>query len=122
MDPYSPGARLVALVLRTAHLFTMAVFVGGVWLAAGDEAVRPWRDGAVLSGVALLATEASHSRSWLLQVRGLAALLHVASLALLAVGGLDRTATALAVVVGAAGSHAPKAIRKWSVRHRAVVD
>jgi hypothetical protein len=123
VDPYSRGARAVGIAFRTAHLFTMAVFVGGVFLAAPDAAVRPWRGLAVATGVALLASEVSHgARTWIWQVRGLAVLAHVAVLALLAVGGADRAAAALAVVVGAAGSHAPKTVRKWSLRHGRVVD
>lgn len=115
MDPYSPPARFAGLVLRTAHLFAMAVFVGGVWLAAPAEAVAPWRTAAVGTGVLLLASEVSHDpRRWLWQLAGLAVVAHVLSLGLVAVDG--RLATALAVVVGAAGSHAPKRIRKWSIR------
>jgi hypothetical protein len=123
VDRYSRGARAAGIVLRTAHLFTMAVFVGGVHLAAPDAAVRPWRTLAIATGVLLLGSELSHGpRSWPWQVSGVAVLVHVGALALLAVGGLDRTATALAVVVGAVGSHAPRSVRRWSLRHGRVVD
>ena len=123
MDPYSRGARSIGIVLRTAHLFAMAVFVGGVQLAAPAAAVQPWRTLAIATGVLLLGSELTHGlRSWPWQVRGLATVAHVAALGLLAVGGLERTATAFALVLGAVGSHAPKSIRKWSLRHRRVVD
>jgi hypothetical protein len=123
MNPYSPGARAVGIALRTAHLLAMAVFVGGVVLAAPAAAVHPWRVLAVATGVLLLASELTHgARSWPWQVRGLATILHVAALGLLAVDGLERAAAFLAVVLGAAGSHAPRSVRKWSLRHRRVVD
>jgi multisubunit Na+/H+ antiporter MnhB subunit len=115
VDPYSPGARLVAILFRTAHLFTMAVFVGGVWLGAPGADLGPWRTMAIGTGLLLLATEVNHDRrNWLWQACGLAVVAHVAALGLLAVSG--RAATALAVVIGAAGSHAPKWLRKWSLR------
>ncbi len=123
MDPYSRPARTLAILFRTAHLLTMAVFVGGVQLGVADAAVRPWRLLAVVTGIALLATEVSHGpRSWPWQVRGLAVLAHVAALGLLAAPGAGRTATTLALVIGAAGSHAPKSVRKWSIRHGRAVD
>ena len=123
MDSYSRGMRTLGIVLRTAHLFAMAVFVGGVQLAAPAAEVRPWRALAVATGVLLLGSELTHGpRSWPWQVRGLATIAHVAALGLLAVNGAERTAVALAVVLGAAGSHAPKSIRKWSLRHRHVVE
>lgn len=114
MDPYAPTARLVGIVFRTAHLFTMAVLVGGVWIAPGAE-LSAWRTLTIGTGLLLLASELSHDGArWPFQLCGLAVIAHVAALGLLSVNG--RLATALALVVGAAGSHAPKWLRKWSLR------
>jgi hypothetical protein len=122
MDPYSRGARALGIVLRTAHLFTMAVLVGGLFLAAPEAAVRPWGTLAAVTGIGLLASEVSHGpRTWAYQVRGLAVVAHVAVLGLVAAGS-GRAGAALALVIGAAGSHAPKSLRKWSFRHGRVVD
>jgi hypothetical protein len=120
-DPYSARARAIALALRTVHLGTMAVVVGGVWFAVPADALRGWIALAAVSGAGLLASEASHSRHWLYQARGLTAIAHVAALALLA-AGWGRAAMAAALVLGAVGSHLPKKVRKWSLRHRAVVE
>lgn len=115
MDPYSPTARFVAIAFRTGHLFTMAVLVGGVWLGVPAADLAPWRTMTIGTGLLLLATELSHDgRAWPFQVAGLAVIAHVAALALLVVNG--RVATALALGVGAVGSHAPKWLRKWSLR------
>lgn len=93
----------------------MAVFVGGVWLAAPPDTVAPWRAAAIGTGVLLLASEVSHDpRRWPWQACGLAVIAHVLALGLVAANG--RFATALAMIIGAAGSHAPKRIRKWSIR------
>lgn len=121
-DPYSRGARAVGIVLRTAHLFAMALFVGGLHLDAAEPVLRPWRIATVVTGIGLLATEMSHGRAWIHQVRGLTAVAHVAVLALLAFGGMGRPASTLALVLGAVGSHLPRSIRKFSVRYGRVVD
>lgn len=117
-DPYAPVPRLLGIVARTGHLFAMAVFVGGVWLEVPAPALAGWRAAAIGTGLLLLASEVSHEpRRWAWQASGLAVILHTAALALLAVDG--RVATGLALVIGAAGSHAPKRIRRWSLREGA---
>jgi len=121
-DPYSGGARAIAVVLRTAHLLAMAVFVGGAFAGTPDASVRIWRLLAFATGAALLASELSHGRHWLYQGRGVVALAHVGVLALLGVGGMDRYACAAALVIGSIGSHMPRSLRKWSFRHGRVVD
>lgn len=122
LDPYSGVARAISIALRTAHLFAMAVFVGGLFAAAPDPSVRAWRLLTIATGAALLLSEATHGRHWIYQGRGVATLAHVGVLALLAVGGMDRSASAAALVIGAIGSHMPGSLRKWSFRHRRVVD
>jgi hypothetical protein len=120
-DPYSPGARAIALVLRTIHLGAMAMVVGGIAFDVPHAALRGWIGLTAASGVGLLVSEASHSRHWVYQGRGLAAIAHVAALGLVALGA-SRAALSLALVLGALGSHLPKKVRKWSLRHRAVVE
>jgi hypothetical protein len=115
VDPYAPLPRFLGIVARTGHLFAMAVFVGGVWLDAPADLVAPWRTAAVATGLLLVVSEVSHDpRSWAWQAGGLAVIAHAAALGLLAVNG--RAATAVALVIGAGGSHAPKWLRKWSIR------
>jgi hypothetical protein len=116
------GSRAVGIVLRTAHLLAMAVFVGGLQLDAAEPAIRAWRIATVATGIGLLAVEMSHGRAWIHQVRGLTAVAHVAVLGLLAFGGMGRPASAIALVIGAVGSHLPRSIRKYSVRDRRVLD
>ena len=114
-DPYAPVPRLLGIVARTGHLFAMAVFVGGVWLEVPAPLLASWRTAAIGRGLLLLASEVSHEpRQWVFQMSGLAVVLHAAALGQLAADG--RVATGLALVVGAAGSHAPKRVRKWSPR------
>jgi hypothetical protein len=118
----SSWERAVAVVVRTAHLGAMAVLVGGLHFAAPDPALRAWRFLTAATGVALLLLEASHSRHWLYQGRGVTTLLHVGALALVLVPGGGPAATIVALSLGAVGSHLPRTLRKWSFRHGRVVD
>jgi hypothetical protein len=119
----SARARAIAVALRTAHLGAMAVLVGGVYFAAADPALHVWRALTAATGLALLVTEVSHSRHWAYQGRGVVTILHVASLALVVVPPASgRVATMAALALGAVGSHLPRSLRKWSFRHRRVVD
>ncbi len=116
-------ARAIALALRTGHLAAMAMLVGAVEFVGTEAAIRPWRLWTVATGAGLLVTEALHSRHWPYEVRGVATLAHVASLALLFVSAGTRAwAPWVAIVVGAAGSHLPKRARRYSLRHRRVLD
>ena len=78
--------RGLAIVVRAAHVGAMAVLVGGVYFAAPASALRLWGVLTVATGAVLLAIEASHSRHWIYQGRGIATILHGA-LALLLVAG-----------------------------------
>jgi hypothetical protein len=119
-DPYAPGARALAILSRTAHLGAMAVLVGGRLLAAGHPALWAWAVATGATGLVLLLTELSHSRSWAHQGRALFVYAHVGALALLAVWPTAALATCLAI--GAIGSHLPRTVRKWSLWHRRIVD
>jgi len=113
-------ARMAGIALRTFHLGAMALLVGGAWYGAPEAALRGALTAVVLSGAGLVVSEASHSRHWIYQGRGLLVLAHLAAV------GLARScgpgALLAAVVIGAVGSHLPKPLRAWSLRHRAVVD
>ena len=76
-DPNSGAARAIGIALRTAHLGAMAVLVGGIELGAPGPSLRSWQVATFATGAALLASEASHSRHWVYQGRGLATLAHV---------------------------------------------
>jgi hypothetical protein len=112
--------RAIGIALRTAHLGAMAVLAGGAWVGAPAGDLR----GALLAtgatGLALAVSEASHSRHWIYQGRGLFVLAHTGAAALASLAG--PAALMGALVLGAVGSHLPKGLRAWSLRHRAIVD
>jgi hypothetical protein len=113
-------SRMAGIALRTAHLGAMAVLVGGTWYGLPASALRDGLVATVLTGVALVASEASHSRHWVYQGRGLFVLAHVVAVGL--AQALGPGVLMAALVVGAVGSHLPKSTRAWSLRHWAVVD
>ena len=112
--------RAAGIALRTAHLGAMAVLAGGAWYAVPEPELRGPLVATALSGLLLLVSEASHSRHWVYQGRGLLVLAHLGAFAL--VGAWGSSALMGALVIGAVGSHLPKGLRAWSLRHRAVVD
>lgn len=115
--------RSIEIAMRTGHVGAMAVLVGGHHFGAAPASLRAWFALTVATGVALLATEASHSRHWVYQARGIVTLLHVALLALVAVSPrIAGVAIAAALIVGSIGSHLPRTVRKWSLRHGRIVD
>lgn len=125
MNP-RPGAKAITarrsaeIAVRTAHVGAMALVLGGHHFGAASS-LRAWYVLTALTGVALLVSEASHSRHWIHQARGVVALAHVGVLALLAVAPAP-VALAAALVIGSIGSHLPRTVRKWSFRHRRVVE
>ena len=116
LDPYSGPARALNIALRTLHLGAMAVLTGGVVFGAPAESIGDVTFYTVATGAALLLSEMSHGRGWLVQGRGMLALAHVAAAGALFAAGQPRAGAAAALVVGAVGSHLPKALRKWSFR------
>jgi hypothetical protein len=118
---YDPVPRAIAIAARTAHLLAMAGYVGTLMGARRQDRGR-WRIATTLTGAALLATEASHSRHWPYQGRGLMTVAHIAILPLGHVADrAGRPVAIAALVIGAVASHLPRSIRKWSLRHRRVV-
>jgi hypothetical protein len=98
----------------------MAVLAGGVWYGVPAGELRGALVATSLSGLGLLVSEASHGRHWVYQGRGLLVLAHLGAAVLATAWGSGALMAAL--VIGAVGSHLPKGLRAWSLRHRAVVD
>lgn len=120
LPPAPSLSRTVGLVLRTAHLGAMAVLVGGAWFGLPASALGPALAATALTGGGLLVSEAVHSRHWVYQGRGVLTLAHLGAAGL--AHALGPVALMIALVIGAVGSHLPKSLRSWSLRHRGYVD
>jgi predicted LPLAT superfamily acyltransferase len=113
-------SRTIGILLRTAHLGAMAVLVGGAWYGLPADALGAPLWATAVTGLGLLASEASHSRHWVYQGRGVMVLAHLGALGL--ARALGPSGLMVALVIGAVGSHLPKSLRSWSFRHRTWVD
>ena len=117
------GRRSIEIAVRTAHIAAMALLAGGHHFGAAPPSLRVWGVLTAATGAVLLAGEASHSRHWVYQARGVISLVHVGVLALIALAPSSaRAAVVAAMIIGSVGSHLPRGVRKWSLRHRRPVD
>ena len=112
--------RAIGIALRTVHLGAMTLLAGGAWYGVPAGDLRGALLATSVSGLGLLVSEASHGRHWVYQGRGLLVLAHLGAAGLAIAWGSGALLAAL--VIGAVGSHLPKGLRTWSLRHRAVVD
>ncbi|MHB9863580.1 hypothetical protein [Streptomyces sp. YIM S03343] len=117
--PHLSRDRLVGITARTAHLVAGSVYVGGRVVDRPEGELRIWRRLTVLTGVALLVTEARHSRDWPRQGRGLSTFAHVAALAPARLSpAAAKVSPLVALVIGSVGSHLSKSIRTWTILKR----
>ncbi|HTT70568.1 MAG TPA: hypothetical protein VMG32_05045 [Anaeromyxobacteraceae bacterium] len=115
-------ARAIGIAARTAHLAAVALLVGGAFALPGGRQALP-QALAVATGLVLLVTEAAHSRHWVYQGRGLATLAHVGVLFVIPLAPrLSPGVLLMALGIGSVGSHLPRTVRKWSLRHRRVLE
>lgn len=115
--------RTVGISARTSHLLVTSVFVGGSVLNLPPERLSAWRRLTLVTGLALLVTEARHSRDWPYQGRGLTTYAHVAVLSAGVLGPrAAKVAAVSALLIGSVGSHLPKAVRTWVPSRPGVVE
>jgi hypothetical protein len=114
--PQVSAERLAGICARTAHILVTSIYLGGRLWDVPAEKLRIWRYLTTVTGVALLVSEARHSRNWPHQGRGLSTMTHVGVL----VPGhlsprLAKAAPVAAMLIGSVGSHLPRSLRKWSL-------
>ena len=104
--------------LRTAHLITMALLVGGVAGGAAPLELVFAFWGTVATGMAYVALELFNTGVWLFQLKGLAVM--VKALLLAAAAAAPDSALAwliAAIVIGGISSHMPGRFRYYSLWH-----
>ncbi len=109
--------------LRTLHLLGVAGVGGGVLLGLERSLWLNYWHLALLSGALMMLLDVISNRLWLVQIRGLAVTLKLVLLVLIgAVPAWDRTLVVLVIVISAVISHAPGAVRYYSLYHRRVIN
>lgn len=117
-----PAGRAVNIAVRTVHIATMGVLVGGHVFDVTEAALWPWLVATVASGALLLMLEVSPSAHWLHHNCALAVCAKLVLVALIP-WAWDQRASILLVVVALASAlaHAPKRVRHYSVLQRRVM-
>ncbi len=114
--------RALNIALRTAHIASMGVLLGGQAFDAPFHQLESSLWLTVATGLALVVVESRARPLWLHQGRGIMTLVKVALLgALPAVPGHRLAVLLAAVVVGSVGSHMPSRFRHYSVVRRRII-
>ncbi|MFQ5380830.1 MAG: hypothetical protein ACE5EF_04280 [Dehalococcoidia bacterium] len=115
--------RALNIILRTAHIATMGILIGGHTFDVEPERLRTALVLTVVTGVALVAVEAGPRLLWFHQGRGLLTFAKLALLALVPLAWDYRVPILLAVVVLASViSHMPSRFRYYSVLSGKVIQ
>lgn len=103
-----PGRRALRSLLRTVHIFTIGILLGGHVFAQPDFILFPWAIAAVLTGLLMLATDLHASFAFILEVRGVAVLCKIFLTLLVAVFPQHAFILLTTVlVIGSISSHMP---------------
>ncbi len=106
------------IFLRSCHIGTASVLLGGVVLMVPFERLLIWHYPTIATGCALIIFNIYKCRHWLYQGSGLMAELHIALFwAVHVKPELMAPLFATALTVGVIGSHMPGALRHWSLVH-----
>jgi hypothetical protein len=118
-----PHARAWNIALRTVHLMTTSMFVGGYVFGASSVQLRPLLHVSIATGVGLALVETYPSLHFIFEGWGLFLLAKLALLHFVVTAQSHRIPIILAVVgLAGVGSHMPGKLRHYSVLERKVVD
>jgi hypothetical protein len=114
-----PGERALRTILRTVHIASISVFVGGHFFNLPLERLYAPLAWAVGSGVLFVLFEMYGARDWLFQVRGLITLAKVFLLLLIPLFWEQRIWILMTVLaVSSISSHMPGRFRYYSILSR----
>lgn len=114
--------RTLRMTVRSAHVIAAAAYFGGHVYGVPPEQIVPAFVAVLGTGVAFVVLEVARAPVWMVQVRGVAALLKVGlMLWAQAWTPLAIPLLTVALVVGVVVSHMPGRYRYYSLAHRRVV-
>lgn len=114
--------RWLKISLRTLHLLSLAGVGGGVLFGLDADLWLGYWWLSLVSGGLLMLVDIVSNPIWLVQVRGLVILTKLVLLALLGCyPDWDRLLLVVIIVMSAVVSHAPGALRYYSVYHQRVI-
>lgn len=114
----SGWSKALDLFLRSCHIGTSSVLLGGVVWDIPFTRLSTWHYLTISTGCALIIFNICKSRHWPYQGSGLMAALHVGLFWFVhARPELMAPVLATALTVGVVGSHMPGSLRHWSLVH-----
>jgi hypothetical protein len=118
-----PGERAIRIGLRTAHIASTGILLGGHFFDVEASRLLPWLWLVVGTGAAFVAVELYGSCVWLAQGRGLLTGIKLILLLLVPWLWAQRVWLLLAVlIIGSVGSHMSSGWRYFSVVHGRVFN
>lgn len=118
-----PSKRAWNIAVRTAHIATSGVLVGGHVFDQPPERLLPWLGATVVTGAALIGLEAGPHLRWFHQGRGVLVLIKLLLLSAIPWCWDQRVPLLFVVVVLACiGSHMPARFRYYSLLYRRRLD
>jgi hypothetical protein len=119
----SGWSKVLDLILRSCHIGTSGVLLGGFVWAVPYTRLSTWHHLTIATGSALIIFNICKCRHWPYQGRGLMAALHVGLLWFVHVRPeIMMPILATVLTVGVVGSHMPAFLRHWSLVHRRILD
>jgi hypothetical protein len=117
-----PYARAISISLRTLHIASIGILLGGHVFAIPATRLLPWLWLSIISGSGLMGVELYSSCKWLYQGKGVLVLVKLLLIAAVAIFWAQRVWLLLAVlIIGSVGSHMPGRFRYYSIVHRRVI-
>ncbi|PIE58482.1 MAG: hypothetical protein CSA33_03410 [Desulfobulbus propionicus] len=117
-----PGKRWGNIILRCLHLAGLSVYSGGLYFEMAHSKLLPWYLLTAMSGIGLMGLDTYGNGKWLLQNRGLAVLLKLLVLGLLAHTQIPKKWFVLMLIIlSGVSSHAPANFRYYSIYHHRVI-
>jgi hypothetical protein len=114
--------RWTKISLRTLHLLAVAAVGGGVLFGLEFDLWSHYWSLALVSGGLMMLMDMISNPVWIVQIRGLVILLKLILLAFMGNHpGWDIALLAVIIVISAIISHAPGALRYYSVYHKKVI-
>jgi hypothetical protein len=117
-----PHERGINIALRTVHLMTFGILLGGHAFDVPADRLLPFLYLTIVSGAGLVLLELYSSCRWIYLGKGVMVLLKIALLIAAGVWWEERVLLLLLVVlVGSVGSHMPARLRYYSFLHRRII-
>jgi len=119
-----PGERVINVALRTAHLMTSGILLGGHFFDISAHRLILFLYLTIVSGAGLILLELYSSCRWIYLGKGIVVILKIALVIAAGVWWQQRVIfLMLVVLIGSVGSHMPARFRYYSLVHgRTIID